>query len=106
MKKQIEDIIKIKIAISLRKLLYRNKSNVSRKENRKDIVDSYEKISMNADIRKATVSSAFNGETRTSMTTLILIIEAMEYNLKDFAEVYDKITENEIASFKKEFLYN
>src|SRR5690606_19492121 len=106
MKKQIEDIIKIKIAISLRKLLNRNKSNVSRKENRKDNVDSYEKISMNADIRKATVSSAFNGETRTSMTTLILIIEAMEYNLKDFAEVYDKITENEIASFKKEFLYN
>src|SRR5690606_28444111 len=106
MKKQIENIIKIKIAISLRKLQYRNKSNVSRKENRKDIVDSYEKISMNADIRKATVSSAFNGETRTSMTTLILIIEAMGYKLKDFAEVYNKIADNEIDSFKNEFLNN
>jgi|SRR5690606_4618141 len=104
MKKQIEDIIKIKIAISLRKLLNRNKSMFSSKENRKDIVDSYDKISMNADIRKATVSSAFNGETRTSMTTLILIIEAMEYNLKDFAEVYEKVTDKEIDSFKKEFL--
>lgn len=106
MKKQIEDIIKIKIAISLRKLLNRNKSIVSKKENIKDIADSYDKISMNADIRKATVSSAFNGETRTSMTTIILIIEAMDYNLKDFAEVYNKIADNEIDSFKKEFLNN
>lgn len=104
MKKHTEDIIKIKIAISLRNLLNRNKSISIKKDYKKDIVDSYEKISFIADIRKATVTFAFNGETRTSMTTIILIIEAMGYNLNDFAVVYDNITERDIESFKKEYL--
>lgn len=104
MKKQTEEHIKIKVAISLRTLLKRNKAYSQKKENKEDIVDSHEKISINADIRKATVTLAFNGVTRTAMTTVLLIVEAMGYQLIDFAEVYDKITEKEISNFKKEIM--
>ncbi len=37
------------------------------------------------------------------MTTVILIIESMGYKLVDFAEEYDKITNEEVNSFTREY---
>lgn len=101
MKKQEEENIKIKIAISLRTLLKMNKNYSQKFENEKDIVDSYEKISIAADIRKATVTHSFSGFARTSMTTVILIIEAMGYKLPDFTKIYSELTDKHIDDFKK-----
>lgn len=101
MKEDDENYIKIRIAISLSVLLQKNKVHSQEKENKNAIVDSYEKISLNAGIRKATVTSAFNGRTRTAMTTIILIVDALGYTLKDFSEIYDRITAQEISDFSK-----
>ncbi|MDV3635143.1 hypothetical protein CMU84_08255 [Elizabethkingia anophelis] len=98
MKEDTEEIIKIKVAIVLRNLLKRNKSFSSEKA----IANSHEKISTTAGIRKATVTSAFKGTTRTAMTTIILILEAMEYSLIDFAEAYNKVSIKEIEELKRE----
>ncbi|WP_131828994.1 hypothetical protein, partial [Elizabethkingia ursingii] len=98
MKEDTEEIIKIKVAVTLRILLRRNKSY----SNEKDIANSHEKISTTADIRKATVTSAFKGTTRTAMTTIILIVDAMGYSLIDFAEVYNKVSAKEIEDLQKE----
>lgn len=102
MKEQFEDIIKIKIAISLRTLLKQNKEYSRKKEKSEEITDSYDKIAVNADIRKATVTLAFNGVTRTAMTTIILIVEAMGYTLRDFSKIYSEITNKQISDFRKE----
>ncbi len=101
MKKQEEEIIKIKSAISLRNLLQKNKDYSRKSGNNKEIVDSHEKISIVADIRKATVTDAFSGVTRTAMTTIVLIVEAMGFNLKEYGEEYDKITLQQINTFKQ-----
>jgi hypothetical protein len=53
-------------------------------------------------MRKATVTSAFDGHTRSAMTTVILVIEAMGYKLSDFAEEYEKITDDDIKLFKQQ----
>ena len=100
MNEHSEVIIKIKIAISLRDLLRRNKEYARTKEKHEEIIDSYEKISVNADIRKATVTSAFNGTTRTAMTTVVLIIEAMGFTLTDFSKTYSEIDSKQISDFR------
>ena len=104
MNNKSEEYIKIKIAITLRLLHNRNKEKYKGETNSKADVSSYEKIALNSnnDMRKATVTSAFDGHTRSAMTTVILIIESMGYKLCDFAEEYDKITDEEITRFTRE----
>ena len=83
MNNKSEEYIKIKIAIALRVLHYRNKGKYKGITDSKEHINSYEKIALNSssDLRKATVTSAFDGRTRSAMTTVILIIESIGYTL-------------------------
>ncbi|AZB17619.1 hypothetical protein EG352_07480 [Chryseobacterium indologenes] len=103
MNNDVERIIMIKVAIALRLLLSRNKNYVATTDNTADIINSYEKIATNsyADIRKATVSNAFSGKKRSTMITIILIVESMGYTMIDFGKQYSKITDNDISEFEK-----
>ena len=106
MDKTSEDNIKFKIAIALRVLHSRNKANPKEIANKKEQINSYEKIALNisGDMRKATVTSAFDGQTKSTMVTIILIIESMGYTISQFGEEYDKITDEDISAFKKEII--
>lgn len=106
MKKQEEEIIKIKVAISLRNLLNNNKDYSQKTGDKKDIVDSHEKISIAADIRKATVTDAFSGMKKSTMVTIILIVEAMGFSLKEYGAEYNKITIEQINTFKQNIINN
>jgi hypothetical protein len=94
--KGLKENIKFKIAISLRKLL---------QSNGKDAVpQSYNEISKVADIRKATVSDAFNARTTPSSSTLILILKAMGTSFIDFEDMLDSIQDSDILAFKRGLL--
>lgn len=101
--KESEKIIMIKTAITLRILLNLNKKFSQSAVDKIDIVSSYEKIAVNSssDLTKATVNNAFSGVKRSTMLTIILIVETMGFNMKDFGEEYDKITKKDIEEFKK-----
>ncbi len=103
--KKSEQLIIVKIAITLRLLLARNKSSSQSNKEKENLVTSYEKIAINSssDLTKATVNNAFSGKKRSAMTTIVLIVEAMGYKLCDFAEEYDKITNEEVNSFTREY---
>lgn len=92
-KKETDDYTKLKIAISLRKLL----------ENNGDlpIMQSYNKIALTAYVRKATVSDTFNAKSIPNSLTLFLIIEAMGFSLTDFSKIYDAIEGLDIELFRK-----
>ncbi len=96
---RIEENIKIKIAITLNKLLVSNKA---KKQEDETEAKSYNQIALIADIRKATVSNVFNGKSIPNSVTLISIIEALGYGLQDFAVVYDSIKYSKIEKFKEE----
>lgn len=100
----VEKIIMIKTAIALRLLLSRNKG-LSQNENL-DIIDSYEKIAINSnsDIRKATVTNAFSGKKRSSILTIILIVESMGFTMLDFGEQYGAIKSEHILEFQENIL--
>ncbi len=100
----VEKIIMAKTAIALRLLLSRNKT-LSQNESA-DIIDSYEKIAINAtgDIRKATVNNAFSGKKRSSMVTIILIVESMGFTMSDFGEIYNDIKDEQILKFQQDIL--
>ncbi|MGG7468738.1 hypothetical protein ACVVIH_07295 [Chryseobacterium arthrosphaerae] len=98
----------LKVAITLRRLLSRNKSYIDVNTEKDDLVNSYEKIAANssADIRKATVTNAFSGAKKSTMVTIILIVESMGFNMKDFADQYDKIAQTDIEEFKEFIVKN
>lgn len=101
MKSEEQTNIKIKIAISLNQLLSRNKGFID-EDNAANIIKSYNKIALKVDLRKATVSDIFNAKSNCQITSLFPIIEALGYNLSDFAEVYDNVTESQVKKFIKE----
>jgi len=55
----------------------------------------------NSDIREATISDTFNGKTLPTITTLLVLVESMGYSLKEFTEVFDEITDEEINEIDK-----
>lgn len=101
MKSEEQTNIKFKIAISLNQLLSRNKGSIEER-NLPNFIKSYNKIALTADLRKATVSDIFNAKSNCQITSLVPIIEAMGYNLSDFAEVYDNVTESQVKKFIQE----
>lgn len=92
-KKETDDNTIFKIALSLRKLLESNGNS--------PVKQSYDKIAMTANVRKATVSNSFNAKSAPNSLTLFLIIEAMGFSLLDFSKVYDSIVNSDIVLFKK-----
>lgn len=89
----------LRVILSLRKMLNVNKSIVKKnKEMIYERPDTYRDIYYKSDIREATVSDTFNGKTMPNAVTLLLIIEAMGYNINDFAKIYHGITSGEIAA--------
>jgi transcriptional regulator with XRE-family HTH domain len=97
---ETQENIKIKIALSLIKLLDDSKNNTQRIKTGEELNISYSEIADNSDIRKATVSDIFNAKKSANTFTLFRIIKSMGYELTDFAKKYDKITDSEIINFK------
>ncbi|WP_294333851.1 hypothetical protein [uncultured Chryseobacterium sp.] len=95
-----DDINKIKIIISLRKLLERGK-NLQKNVVDNKIIYSYHTISTNALIRKATVNDTLNGNTSPTAITLISIIGALGFTMADFGEAFDSITDKDIREYLK-----
>lgn len=104
--KESEKIIIIKTAITLRKMLSNNKSSSAKSDGSIDIVNSYDKIAANSnsELTKATVNGAFSGKKRSTMATIVLIVESMGYTMIDFAEIYDKLSERDVNKFREEML--
>ncbi|MCT3940436.1 hypothetical protein I6H88_21365 [Elizabethkingia bruuniana] len=104
--KESEKIIIIKTAITLRKMLSNNKSSSAKADVSVDIVNSYDKIAANSnsELTKATVNSAFSGKKRSTMATIVLIVESMGYTMIDFAEIYDQLSERDAKKFREEIL--
>lgn len=102
MKEELIQVINIKIAITLNILLETSKKFSSINKSSEEIIESYNEIALEADIRKATVSDAFNAKSITgpNSTTVFLIIQAMGYSLSDFAEKYDRLTKKDVEKFR------
>ncbi|PZD76447.1 hypothetical protein [Mesonia sp. K7] len=97
MENELEDIIKYRVAITLNILLEKNKLLKGKGKP----PSSYNQIALDAHVRKATVSNTFNAKTAPNVTTLIMIIEAMQYGLKDFSEIYNSISDNDLKKYRK-----
>ncbi|RBI93464.1 hypothetical protein DSC47_00750 [Elizabethkingia miricola] len=104
--KESEKIIMIKTAITLRVLLNLNKSSLIASNKEDEIVSSYEKISThsNSDLTKATVNNAFSGVKRSTMPTIIMIVETMGFTMQDFGEQYSKVKDEHILAFRQNIM--
>lgn len=91
-KKETDENIKLRIAVSLRRLLESTGQH--------PVQHSYNKIALTAYIRKATVSDTFNAKSIPNSLTLFLIVEAMGFSLTDFAKIYDSIENSDLVLFK------
>ncbi len=64
------------------------------------VVYSYHGVASSALLRKATINDTLNGITSPKATTLISIVEAMEFTMTDFGKVFDSISEEEILAYQ------
>ena len=95
--------IPIKIAIALSRLLEKNKALQTDTNKESKNADSYNKICLNSGLRKATVSDIFNAKsTNVRASTLILVLNGMNYRLQDFAIIYDSLNKADIELFLKQ----
>lgn len=95
------NINKIKVIISLKKLLEKGK-NLQKLVEDNTIVYSYHGVASNALLRKATINDTLNGKTSPQASTLISIVEAMEFTMTDFGKEFDSISELEIQNYLEE----
>ncbi|MDQ1162957.1 hypothetical protein QE422_003325 [Chryseobacterium sp. SORGH_AS 447] len=93
-----EHVYKIKIILSLKKLLEKGK-NLQKEFKDNKIVYSYHGVASNALLRKATVNDTLNGNTIPKATTLISIVEGMGFTMTDFSKEFDNITEVDIKTY-------
>jgi DNA-binding phage protein len=96
-----ETIYKIKIILSLKKLL-ENGKNLQKEIKGNKIIYSYHGVASNALLRKATVNDTLNGHTSPKAITLISIVEGMGFTMTDFSKEFDNISEDEITIYRKE----
>lgn len=97
---ETQENIKIRIAISLNKLAEFSKKRMQDDSNMEKLNISYSEIADSSNIRKATVSDIFNSKKSANSATLFSIIRAMGYQVTDFGNRYDKITDKETLNFK------
>jgi GH24 family phage-related lysozyme (muramidase) len=103
MKDEAANNIPIKIAIALSRLLEKNKALQTDTNKVSEIADSYNKICLNSGLRKATVSDIFNAKsTNVRASTLVLVLNGMNYRLQDFAIIYDSLNKADIELFLKQ----
>ncbi|WP_294205298.1 hypothetical protein [uncultured Chryseobacterium sp.] len=93
-----ENIYKIKIILSLKKLLEKGK-NLQKEFKDHKIVYSYHGVASNALLRKATVNDTLNGNTMPKAVTLISIVEGMGFTMTDFSKEFDAISEEEVKLY-------
>ena len=93
-----ETIYKIKIILSLKKLL-ENGKKLQKEIKGNKIVYSYHGVASNALLRKATINDTLNGHTSPKAVTLISIVEGMGFTMTDFSKEFDNISEEEIQIY-------
>lgn len=93
-----ENTYKIKIILSLKKLL-ENGKKLQKEIKGNKIVYSYHGLASNALLRKATVNDTLNGHTSPKAVTLISIIEGMGFTMTDFSKEFDSISDDEIKVY-------
>ncbi|WP_407503319.1 hypothetical protein [Elizabethkingia miricola] len=96
-----ETIYKIKIILSLKKLL-ENGKKLQKEIKGNKIIYSYHGVASNALLRKATVNDTLNGHTSPKAVTLISIVEGMGFTMTDFSKEFDNISEQEIKIYLQE----
>ncbi|MBX9448406.1 MAG: hypothetical protein KL787_01225 [Taibaiella sp.] len=96
---------RIKIALALHELKRMNADHNRKLNLAEPDADyknsSYEKIATEVDIRSATVSDLFNFNDDSKISTLVATIVGMNRTMTEFGEVFDTITEKQIAQFLK-----
>lgn len=96
-----ETIYKIKIILSLKKLL-ENGKKLQKEIKGNKIVYSYHGVASNALLRKATINDTLNGHTSPKAVTLVSIVEGMGFTMTDFSKEFDNISEDEIKIYLQE----
>lgn len=96
-----ETIYKIKIILSLKKLL-ENGKKLQKEIKGNKIIYSYHGVASNALLRKATINDTLNGHTSPKAVTLISIVEGMGFTMTDFSKEFDNISEDEIKIYSQE----
>ncbi len=93
-------IIRLRYAYTLQRLLNDNKKMKENDTKNNSIVNANQ-LAFTIELRPATISKILTGQTIPSGLTLYMILEGLSKSFSQFAEIFDKITIEELAAFEK-----
>lgn len=100
--KEQEQIL-LKYALALSKLLELNvleANAVKGQRSSKQKVTSLGQLSVDTELRPATLSSIFLGRSNLKAVTVVRILKSLGRSYSEFAEQFDKLTDKDISDFK------
>lgn len=96
------ELILLRHAIAFTKLLELNaKTNIKEKKGTSSKIINLAQLSIDTELRPATLSGIFLGRSNLKATTIIQILNSLGRSYSEFALVYEKISEKDITEFKK-----
>lgn len=100
MEDQRKENIKFQLATTLRGILKKKKKIAEKNKANKiediRLVESIRKLEAESGLSYNVIQNVFVGKRDIQFTTLINIIESLDYSFSDFAKLYDKITADQI----------
>lgn len=105
MEEEDKKYLKLKIALTLNKLLSENKVQAlsDKKHGKKDpnLIHSLLQLSIETGLRPASISSIFNGDSTPSMLSVLQILSKLDKSLILFSKCFENISEIEMLDFEE-----
>lgn len=101
MAKSKEDLeIQMKYAIAFRKLMNEHRKKWIEGDSGPSVLNSYDKLCLETELRKATLLDIFWGKSNPSSITVSKIITSLGKTHKEFGALFDGVTEEDLTNFK------
>ncbi|OJW80273.1 MAG: hypothetical protein BGO69_05425 [Bacteroidetes bacterium 46-16] len=92
----------LKVGLAFKKLMEENERLKTEGRGKPTLITSLGQLSSAADLRKATLSDLFTGNSNPKISTINVVLSALGKTFTDFARYMDAITESEAWNYHKE----
>ena len=103
LKTKEQQLILEKYALAFSRLLDQNiqeNSADNTKKLKKKLITNLGQLSVDTELRPATLSDIFSGKSNLKAVTIVLILKSLGKSYLEFAEQFEKITDKDVADFR------
>jgi hypothetical protein len=104
MESQEKDIIKLRFAVCLKKIIdtHKAKSKENKQKGIEDVklVPSLRKLTASSTVDFATIQKIASGKKNPAWSTVVLIVDGLNMSMAEWGTLYDNVTSDEVDAFR------